>query len=656
LQEALYDELLPGERVDVHAAYARVLTERPDLAGGPRASVSALLAHHWYAAHELGAALAASIDAGIEAERVAAVPEARQHYERALSLWSRAPGDRNELPLDHLEVLHRLADTAYLMADTDRALQLVEPALAEARELGDPFRISALLVRRGRYLWAGGFTAPALATYEEALATCPPTPPSAQRARALSAYGQALMLVSRNADSAAVCREAIEVAAAVGDRATEGHARCTLGTALGALSQFDEGAAILREALEIAREVDNVDDICRAHTNLSELLLSNEQFEEGLEVAREGSAFARRIGLHRAYGSYMLSIAAMISFEQGDWDEVDETTKLALALDAQSMAALRVNVVRARLLTARGDPDGAQRYVEPALAFAARAVDVQHGAVAYMAHAELLHARGELREALEASLLAVRSTDGTDDAYYVESETRHGVELAAELAAQARDRHDESAVAEARELAEPFLARAAAVAARAADIGVAPRVHGELATIEAERRRVDGVNDVEAWQTAVETWAKLRDPYPEARARVRLAEALLATKGATSEIEEQLRAGAEIADQLQAAPLRDTIDRVARWARVDLNAVAGTGESAGTSSTADGGVPFSLTRRELQVLALVADGRTNRQIAEELFINEKTASVHVSNILSKLGVGNRAEAAAVAHRVGLANT
>jgi DNA-binding NarL/FixJ family response regulator len=61
---------------------------------------------------------------------------------------------------------------------------------------------------------------------------------------------------------------------------------------------------------------------------------------------------------------------------------------------------------------------------------------------------------------------------------------------------------------------------------------------------------------------------------------------------------------------------------------------------------------FELTPRELDVLPLIADGRTNREIAAELFISDKTASVHVSRILAKLGARNRAEAAALAHRLG----
>ena len=184
LQEALYDELLPGERVDVHAAYAKALTERPELAGGDRARLFALLAHHWYAAHELEAALAASIEAAMEAERVAAVPEARQHYERALSLWSHAPGNRADLPLDHLEVLRRVGDAAAMMADNDRALHLIDIAIDEARELGDPLRMSDMLVARGRYLWLNGSVPESLATYEEAFATSPADAVPAARPRA----------------------------------------------------------------------------------------------------------------------------------------------------------------------------------------------------------------------------------------------------------------------------------------------------------------------------------------------------------------------------------------------------------------------------------------------------------------------------------------
>ena len=342
----------------------------------------------------------------------------------------------------------------------------------------------------------------------------------------------------------------------------------------------------------------------------------------------------------------------MISFQRGDWDDVDTATTAALALDAQSLAALRVNVVRTRLLVARGDLDGAERHLEPALAIAVRADDVQHGALAHVAHAELLVARGDRLGAREAALHAVRATDNTDDEFYAEPAARLGVEIAADLAAEARARQDDVGVADAVALAEPFLARNEVLVARAATLGVAPRTRGEVATIAAERRRLEGVDDVDAWRAAAETWREIGEPYPEARARARLAEALLATQAPRAEIEEQLRESARIADALRAEPLRDDIGRLARWGRVKLDSSV---PEIGSDRADPAPLPFALTPREREVLALVADGRTNRQIAEELFINAKTASVHVSNILAKLGVANRGEAAAVAHRVGLAN-
>ena len=156
----------------------------------------------------------------------------------------------------------------------------------------------------------------------------------------------------------------------------------------------------------------------------------------------------------------------------------------------------------------------------------------------------------------------------------------------------------------------------------------------------AEHRRLDGVHDVDAWRRAVETWQEIGEPYPEARARVRMAEALLATQAPRAEIEEQLRSAAIVADRLRATSLRDDVDRIARWARVDIDLpVAGEPETDAAATAEPAPVPFALTPRELEVLAFVADGRTNSQIAEALFINQKTASVHVSNILSKLGVG-----------------
>jgi DNA-binding NarL/FixJ family response regulator len=107
-----------------------------------------------------------------------------------------------------------------------------------------------------------------------------------------------------------------------------------------------------------------------------------------------------------------------------------------------------------------------------------------------------------------------------------------------------------------------------------------------------------------------------------------------------------------LAEGLGARLLVAEIDGLARRARIELALPEAAPDGPALVPTAPPD-ELGLTPREREVLALVADGRTNRQIAEALFISNKTASVHVSNILAKLGVANRGEAAAVAHRLRL---
>ena len=158
------------------------------------------------------------------------------------------------------------------------------------------------------------------------------------------------------------------------------------------------------------------------------------------------------------------------------------------------------------------------------------------------------------------------------------------------------------------------------------------------------RRR--GESSARAWAEAVRAWETAGDVWPTAYARYRLAEAL-SSAGDRAAAGGPLRAALADARRLGAQPLLDDALALARRARIpeDDGVPAPAVESAA--------VPFGLTEREREVLALVAAGRSNGQIAAALFISPKTASVHVSNILAKLGVSGRVEAAAVAHRLGL---
>jgi DNA-binding NarL/FixJ family response regulator len=170
----------------------------------------------------------------------------------------------------------------------------------------------------------------------------------------------------------------------------------------------------------------------------------------------------------------------------------------------------------------------------------------------------------------------------------------------------------------------------------------------KLATAEAEGSRAAGRHDPGGWARAVGAWDELGCPWPAAYARWRQAEALLDQGAPRDQAAPVLRAAWAAAGALGARPLLAELESLARRARIGLRS-AGTGEPEAPPP----GEELGLTPREREVLGLVADGRSNRQIAEELFISAKTASVHVSNILAKLGVANRAEAAVAAHRLGL---
>jgi DNA-binding CsgD family transcriptional regulator len=175
-----------------------------------------------------------------------------------------------------------------------------------------------------------------------------------------------------------------------------------------------------------------------------------------------------------------------------------------------------------------------------------------------------------------------------------------------------------------------------------------PRTEAQAVLCQAELARLDGRTDPDLWEAAAKAWERLGEPYPTAYARWRQAEALLLGGLGREQVEPSLRAAHQTTVELGAAPLRAEIEALARRGRLDLGSEAAATAAAKPSSPLD---PLGLTAREQEVLALVAIGRTNAQIAETLFISPKTATVHVSNILTKLGVRNRVEAATVAHRL-----
>ncbi|HEX5591543.1 MAG TPA: LuxR C-terminal-related transcriptional regulator, partial [Candidatus Limnocylindrales bacterium] len=178
-----------------------------------------------------------------------------------------------------------------------------------------------------------------------------------------------------------------------------------------------------------------------------------------------------------------------------------------------------------------------------------------------------------------------------------------------------------------------------------------------------EARRLDGVADAEAWDLAARAWSALSVPERVAHARYREAEARLTRGESRRAVEELLREAHRTASGIGAAPLLAEIEALARRGRISVETIAAdqepslTGDVAPTAARGPGAStpadPHGLTARELEVLGFLVAGRTNREIGAALYISPKTAGVHVSNILGKLGAVNRVEAASIAHRLGL---
>ena len=188
-RDAVYEDMLPGERVRLHAAYGAALAREPGLADD-QAAVPAALAHHWYAALDLPLALPASVTAARQAMASYAPAEAQQHLERALQIWPRVPDAEQRTGLDQAEVSRLTADAAYQAGAVDRAVSLLDQALAELPADGDVVRRALLLDRRAHALRDVGHEDEAIAALDQALALLPADQATRAHAVVLAFAGQ----------------------------------------------------------------------------------------------------------------------------------------------------------------------------------------------------------------------------------------------------------------------------------------------------------------------------------------------------------------------------------------------------------------------------------------------------------------------------------
>jgi DNA-binding CsgD family transcriptional regulator/tetratricopeptide (TPR) repeat protein len=647
LAEVAEAELLHGERDRLHAAFALELERRGEIGGVP--VTAAELADHWVAARDRERAIPALIAAGQSAELVYAFAEARHHYDLALELWDRSDG-KVRARMDRIGLLQRAAECAVLTGAYARAVALGREAIVAAEIADatggrpDPVRLGGLHDRLRWYLWESGDRVAAEAALDDALRIIPLAPPSSTRARAL---GQAagLRLFGRDPREAGrLAQQAVDVARAIGSPADEAFGLGILGWSEAVTGDVDHGIATYRSALALAERLGGVEGIALGHANLAALLDQLGRSEASLTAALDGFAITQRLGVTRTYGGQLLGDAAKALFDLGRWDEAATTADEGLALDPLGPAATWLHINRARVDTNQGRFEDADRHLEQAGRLAASGDQRYRGAL-IAGVIELAAARARLpvvRAALDEAMSAIGHTIAFDTT--VGRLVWYALRAEADAAASARARNDAAALAS-------IAGRVAAIATLIrSDGGQGPGVAADSTAIaalwSAEIERIDGPPHPDRWAAIADQWQRLGRPALVAYAQYRLAEAILGRRGDRATAAAALRSAHRTARWLGAAPFVGEVERLARHARIGLDA-------RGREEEEPEDDPLGLTPREADVIRLVAAGRSNQQIADELFITRKTASVHVSNILGKLGVGNRVEAAAVARRLGL---
>jgi DNA-binding CsgD family transcriptional regulator/tetratricopeptide (TPR) repeat protein len=622
--EAVYDDLLPGERARLHRALAEALAADPGLAGASQSIAAAELAHHWYAAHDLPAALRAAVRAGVASRAAGAHAEAARQFGTALELWEQVPGAEERARIRHAELLSQAGQAAHVAGDYEQGIALLTQAAEAFEAMGDETAAALAQTRLGRCLWAAGKANDGLEAHARAVELMPATQ-TAERAQVLALRARMLTLSDRIEAALPIAEEALAIARAVGAREAEGHALNTLGIDVSQLGERERGIACLREALAIASELRAPDELGSAYVNLSEQFDQAGRLEEAADLAIEGIEVTKREGAGRLFGTFLASEAALRLIRLGRYEHVDRLLTEAFALNPEGQAAAALHQARAQLLTERGEPAEAERDLRLAGKLVELTISQWIGPLA-AAEVEAALWRGDTERALSTGERGLAQLGEEVFPSQVISLHAHTLRAAADTRAPAR------AAALERGLA----------ALRSRDQG--PEFHAWFELARSEARRAEGATPIPGFGAAAEAFAALDMPFRTAYARMREVEAELAAGARGRDVADRLGQARALADEIGAPLLLAEIDALARRGRVPL----ASGDEAGEDDDR-----FGLTTRELEVLALVAEGHTNREIGARLYMSDKTASVHVSRILVKLSVRNRGEAAAAAHRLGL---
>ncbi|MET0819965.1 MAG: AAA family ATPase [Aeromicrobium sp.] len=619
LGEALRDDLLPGERRRIHAAFLAALDD-----DAPPATV----ARHALAAGQRETAFTATVRAAGAAGRVAGYDEAAQHYERAIELVDAAPPGTDEIDLV-IDAANALVTSGQLM----RALGLLRDHLSGLATDVHRDCHGRLLVAIGNTCYFANLDAEAEQASVQA-AEVVPDEPTVLRGEVAALRARVLANRRRDREAAQWGERALQIGETVESESVIFDAKATV-TRLMARSGDDpvQTVTAFRELVDASRasghvlgELRGLNQMAFVHVNAGELDAASVAFDEGMRrAAQTGWSWG-------PYGFDGRFFGALIAYMRGRWDEALQLCDVREAAPPEFEAYL--TAVSLLVPAGRGETAQIERTLPQRALWRHDQASAIHGTSALI---ELSGVAGDLAAARrhhdDLVDLHTRSWDDTDFAARIR--------LAALLigqyasAAHALDRPAQHALVQQVPALVDGVERAVAATQPLGPEGQAwhRRVLAEGARLAwlCGESATDAGELADLWRDAREGFIALDDPYEVARCSARLA-AVLLTSGDDAEGATLVAEARATATRLGARPLLAELDRLApRPARAGVD----------------------LTPREREVLQQVAAGLSNGEIGTRLFISTKTVSVHVSNILAKLGAAGRTEAAAIARRRGL---
>ena len=484
----------------------------------------------------------------------------------------------------------RAARAAWMTGDPGRAVALARSALDEG---ADDIEAQVALAQ---YLWDAGERDVATAAFARAAGHLSGDSPARTRAIALWGLGRARIGQGNHADARRLAEASAAAAEEAADPAWVSQAWVLAGMSRAWISDIG-GIEDLRRGLPPALESGDPEAIGHAYQFLVEQLWLGGELNEARRIGLEGIPACERYGLARSHGADVRGRTALVLLDLGGWAAAERVLEGAEPRAYSSIA-------RALLALRRGEWAAAERELAASATGESIGGRGRLGGLTELARVELSWLRGD-EPAAVAELDAIPDQPGV-----------WGVDIEARRALwRARLRRDDATAAHHFDL--PF-----------------------LHALEAERR-ARRTGDDESWDAAITAWSAAERPYERAVALLGAAEAALAARDRAI-AKARLRDLRDLATTLGALPLVEAADGLARRARVTIAPRA--------RPSAD---PSRLTARELEVLGQMAEGRTNPQIAQELFLSPKTVGIHVSRVLEKLEAHTRGEAVATARRRGI---